>query len=83
MLLRDWIIDHKKKVTAFALEIGVTRDCVQKYMSGKRRPTDQKVLQKIFEATGGDVTANDFFYDLSIAGHIKKPKIKVKKPRGS
>lgn len=63
MLLRDYITKYEKKVSEFALEIGVTRDCVQKYMSGKRRPTDEEVLLRIYNATDGAVTANDF-YDI-------------------
>ncbi len=70
MQLREYFDQSKKTIVAFAHEIGVTRDCVQKYLSGKRKPNDEDVLLRIFKATGGLVTANDF-YDLP-----KKPSRK-------
>lgn len=70
MLLRDWMTINKKKISEFASEIGVKRDCIQKYMSGKRRPIDEQIIQKIIDVTGGAVTANDFY------GLTLKPKRK-------
>jgi transcriptional regulator with XRE-family HTH domain len=43
----------------FAEAIGVTRQAVHRYKSGERFP-ERAVLQKISEATEGNVTANDF-----------------------
>lgn len=45
---------------AFADAIGVHRTSVVRFCSGERRP-DLTTLQKIHEATGGDVTPQDFF----------------------
>lgn len=44
---------------AFARLIGVERQAVGRYRGGDRFP-EKSVLHKIFEATGGRVTANDF-----------------------
>lgn len=44
----------------FATAIGVERQAVHRYKSGLRFPT-RSVLNKIFDETGGQVTANDFF----------------------
>lgn len=60
MILRDYISKYKKRVSTFASEIGVTRDCVYKYMSGDRIP-DEAIMPMIYRATNGKVTANDFF----------------------
>jgi transcriptional regulator with XRE-family HTH domain len=43
----------------FAEAIGVSRQAVHRYKTGERFP-ERAVLQKIAEATGGNVTANDF-----------------------
>lgn len=44
---------------AFARLIGVERQAVGRYKSGERFP-EKQILLKIFEATSGQVTANDF-----------------------
>lgn len=61
MRLNEYIEDNQVKVAEFAVAIGVTRDCVYKYMSGKRKPTDEIILQNIKVETQGKVTANDFY----------------------
>lgn len=43
----------------FADLIGVSRQAVHRYKTGERFP-EKPVLTKIFEATNGEVTANDF-----------------------
>jgi transcriptional regulator with XRE-family HTH domain len=43
----------------FADQIGVERQAVYRYRSGQRFP-EKTILHKIFEATNGAVTANDF-----------------------
>lgn len=49
----------------FARLIGVERQAVHRYRTGQRIPT-KEILTKIFDSTGGAVSANDFF-DLSAA----------------
>lgn len=71
MLLREFITENHLTVIDFAQKIGVTRDCVQKYMSGKRRPKNKDILLRILKLTDGQVTANDFY------GPIKKYKHKT------
>jgi transcriptional regulator with XRE-family HTH domain len=43
----------------FAAAVGVERQAVHRYKSGLRFPA-KSVLTRIFEHTGGQVTANDF-----------------------
>lgn len=45
--------------SAFAETIGVSRQAVFRYKTGERFP-ERPVLAKIFKATRGEVTANDF-----------------------
>lgn len=61
MLLIDYIAKNKIKVADFALKIGVTRDCVHKYIRGERKPIDDEILKNIAYITKGEVTANDFY----------------------
>ena len=43
----------------FGRIIGVPRQYVQRYRTGTKPTTE--IMEKIFTATGGKVTANDFF----------------------
>jgi hypothetical protein len=45
----------------FALIVGCSKDAVYKWCSGDRKPKDEILMQRIFEITGGAVTANDFY----------------------
>lgn len=60
MTLREYLdqtqIDHRQ----FAKRIGVTAEAARRYVNGERIP-DKKRMAKIALATGGQVTANDFF----------------------
>lgn len=59
MTLSEWFDQTKKQKREFAEEIGVTPQMISAYCSGKIWPTRDR-LRKIAEATGGQVTANDF-----------------------
>jgi len=59
MTLADYLKDQKLTDAAFARAIGVERQAVGRYRSGVRFP-EKPILQKIYEATNGAVTANDF-----------------------
>lgn len=66
MKLEKYLKDHREKPGEFGARIGVKRLAVYRYMRGLRRPAFV-VMQRIAEATGGAVTANDF-YDMPDAG---------------
>jgi transcriptional regulator with XRE-family HTH domain len=59
MKLASYLETNKIPDSAFAEAIGVTRQAVYRYRTGDRFP-ERPVLAKISEATGGEVTANDF-----------------------
>jgi transcriptional regulator with XRE-family HTH domain len=54
--LTEASIDHRQ----FAKRIGVSSEAVRRYVNGDRIP-DKRRMAKIVLATGGKVTANDFF----------------------
>tara|TARA_R110000824_G_scaffold175517_1_gene354022 strand:+ start:276 stop:500 length:225 start_codon:yes stop_codon:yes gene_type:complete len=58
MQLREYLLQHQESVQQFADRLNVNRVSVQRYKAG-RIPT-ASVLKRIGEATGGEVTANDF-----------------------
>lgn len=60
MLLKDYIEQHGVRVVFLAEQVGVTRDCIYKYMSGERRPKDREILLRIAKVTRGLVKAKDF-----------------------
>lgn len=59
MTLSDYLRATQQSDAQFAREIGVKRQYVQRYRNG-RIPAPE-IMSKIAEATGGQVTANDFF----------------------
>lgn len=59
MKLAEYLSDAEIKASAFAERIGVTRQTLWRYMSGERRP-EWDVLERIAQATRGQVTPNDF-----------------------
>lgn len=60
MKLADHLRDTKTTLTAFAASVGVNASTICRYAKGKRVPPPE-MMQKIIHATGGRVTANDFF----------------------
>lgn len=62
MKLADYLKSKKLTQYAFAKMAEVTQAAVQRYATGKRIP-DDAVMLRIYSATNGDVTANDF-YDI-------------------
>lgn len=59
MNLSAYLDRNKISDSDFADKIGVTRQAVHRYKTGERFP-ERPVLAKIFTATKGAVTANDF-----------------------
>lgn len=60
MKLASYLDDQEISDSDFADRIGVSRQAVFRYKAGERIP-EKVVLSKIHKATGGMVTANDFF----------------------
>lgn len=61
MKLPSYLKSKKLTQAAFARLIGESPQNIQRYVSGKRIPSDEEIMRRIFEATGGAVTANDFY----------------------
>lgn len=59
MRLAEYLKDRKLSDGKFAEKIGKSRQTVHRYKNGERFP-EKDALNKIFEVTGGAVTANDF-----------------------
>lgn len=59
MRLGDWLKAKNKNASEFAPLIGVGVSAVTRYVNGDRVPRPE-IMVKIFEETGGAVTANDF-----------------------
>jgi transcriptional regulator with XRE-family HTH domain len=60
MTLNDYLAETGETQTKFAKLVGASQADISRYVAGKRRPRAD-VLIKIYEVTGGRVTANDFF----------------------
>jgi hypothetical protein len=58
------LADHLKRVgkspEAFAPQLGTTGQTIRRWLSGECVPR-REMMVRIFEATGGAVTADDFF----------------------
>ncbi|MFG1376130.1 helix-turn-helix domain-containing protein [Xanthobacter autotrophicus] len=64
MDIATWLSQNDVSEAEFAVRIGVTRQSIWRYRSGERVPRPG-VIARIREATGGQVTANDFFPQLT------------------
>lgn len=60
MGLQEYLTATSTSRADFAQKIGVSVESVRRYLNEGRVP-EPPVMCKIIEATGGDVTANDFF----------------------
>ena len=59
MRLSSWLKDQGQTHEWLAIQLGVDRGTVTRYLSGARRPS-WDIMPRIIEITRGDVTANDF-----------------------
>lgn len=59
MRLQEWLTRHRMSPANLAEKICVAERTVWRYLEGSRTPRPD-VIQAIFAATGGSVTANDF-----------------------
>ncbi len=60
MRLEDWLKKEERTVAWFARQIGVPRSTIDRVIREQRSPT-HAVMEKIIQATGGEVLPNDFF----------------------
>jgi transcriptional regulator with XRE-family HTH domain len=60
MKLADYLTHTSTSRRDFAKSIGVSKETVRRYVTGKRIP-EKEVMEKIAEVTELKVTANDFF----------------------
>lgn len=60
MKLADYLERESETVARFAARIGKSAEAVRLYKKGLRKPRE-KTMRAIMDATGGSVTANDFF----------------------
>lgn len=60
MILGTWMRTEKLTDEAMASRVGVTASAIRKYRRGERIP-GTRIMASIVEATGGQVTANDFY----------------------
>jgi transcriptional regulator with XRE-family HTH domain len=59
MTLPEYLREAQLSQAQFAARIGVRRQLVQRYVKG--RIPEAKIMARIALATGGRVTANDFY----------------------
>jgi predicted transcriptional regulator len=59
--LENYLQDKKIPKTDFAQQIGISRGFLHAIISGTREP-GRKTIKKIYKATQGQVTANDYFH---------------------
>lgn len=61
MTLREYLGRHDIAVAAFARTLGVSVQALYRYINLERMPRRAE-CQRIADATGGEVTANDFYH---------------------
>lgn len=60
MTLKEFLTEAQIDRHQFAARINVSSESVRRYVKGERIP-DKEIMGRIALATGGKVTANDFF----------------------
>lgn len=67
MKLGDYLKVNGLSQQAFGERVGVAHTTVMRWASGEAAPRGRATLQRVAEATGGAVTALDFFPEASAA----------------
>lgn len=65
MTLSEYLRTHRISQRDFARRLGVTQTAIWRYASRERVPS-ARLMSLIVDATGGDVTPNDFFTHTKI-----------------
>lgn len=71
MRLSDWLKDNNVSNAEFGRRIERTAEAIRRYAAGDRIP-DRDTMPLIVEATGGKVTANDFYG--TVEGDAARPE---------
>lgn len=74
MTLREWLKSVGKRPDDIALDIGVTRRTVYKYLAGERFPKPE-MIRRIQVVTNGNVTAMDWHATDSAACREQVPRL--------
>ena len=61
MTLDDYLKANGLSLQAFGARVGVAHTTIMRWASGQAAPRGRAMLQRVAEATGGAVTAADFF----------------------
>lgn len=61
MTIESWLRRQKIRPSAFARQIGMSHTTVLRWIEGSSVPSPA-AMRAVFEATGGDVTANDLIH---------------------
>jgi DNA-binding transcriptional regulator YdaS (Cro superfamily) len=61
MKLSTYLSEYGISQRAFAKEIGESPQNIGRYVNGERIKIDPDTMMKIYKATKGQVTANDFY----------------------
>lgn len=72
MKLADFLSQYSIKRSDFAESLGVTVQALERYVNGKRVPRDPRIIQRLFDATEGKVTLNDFYDINRRTGRVSK-----------
>lgn len=75
MQLREYLIVHGLSGAGFARKIGVRKMSVSRYARRLRIPSSD-IMARIVAATGGQVTANDFYGPAGTAEGASGPAAK-------
>lgn len=76
MKLSEYLSENNLTQADFARVVGESPQNIERYVNGKRKPSDETVMQRIADATKGEVTANDFYGITTANGH-KIIKVKL------
>lgn len=60
MTLSEYLTQNSLSIAAFAARLGVNKSAVSRWATGARLPR-RDMMNRINDATEGEVTANDFF----------------------
>ena len=71
MHLRKYLKEHSISAADFARAVGVAREHVYQWTRGDKLPQPER-MTRIYEATNGLVTPNDFYPLPSLPAHPKE-----------
>lgn len=83
MLLKKFLKQKKLTQKQFSERIGITSSAINQYCSGRRKPLPN-IMERIIDATNGEVTPNDFYnIDKLVVSPLKPLQNPKETPRKS